>query len=77
VRKYCPWLRRSQWNPFPLGDGGCQNEKTKGNIKGVLATFGTTSDALLDVMLLSRTKKKMFPVILKEKGMLFSIMTKD
>jgi beta-glucosidase len=50
MRKYCLWLRRSQWNPFPLGDGGCQNEKTMGNIKGVLATFGTTSDALLDVI---------------------------
>jgi len=24
ARKYCPRLRRSQWNPFPLGEGGCQ-----------------------------------------------------
>ena len=29
MRKYCPWLRRSQWNPFQLGDGGCQVRHAK------------------------------------------------
>jgi beta-glucosidase len=35
-------------NPWVIDE--IYNEKTKGNIKGVLATFGTTSDALLDVI---------------------------
>jgi len=35
-------------NPWVIDE--VYNDKTKANIKGVLATFGTTSDALLDVI---------------------------
>ena len=35
-------------NPWVIGE--IYNDKTKGNIKGVLATFGTTTDALLDII---------------------------
>ncbi len=35
-------------NPWVINE--IYNDKTKGNIKAVLATFGTTSDALLDVI---------------------------
>ncbi len=35
-------------NPWVIDE--IYNEKTKGNIQGVLATFGTTTDALLDVV---------------------------
>ena len=35
-------------NPWVIDE--IYNEKTKGNIQGVLATFGTTTDALLDVI---------------------------
>jgi len=35
-------------NPWVIGE--VYNDKTKANIKGVLATFGTTTDALLDII---------------------------
>ena len=35
-------------NPWVINE--VYNDKTKGNIKAILATFGTTSDALLDVI---------------------------
>ena len=35
-------------NPWVIDE--VYNDKTKANIKGVLATFGTTTDALLDVI---------------------------
>ena len=35
-------------NPWVINE--IYNDKTKGNIKAILATFGTTSDALLDVI---------------------------
>ena len=35
-------------NPFVINE--IYNDKTKANIKGLLATFGTTTDALLDVI---------------------------
>ena len=35
-------------NPWVINE--IYNDKTKGNIKAILATFGTTPDALLDVI---------------------------
>ena len=35
-------------NPWVINE--IYNDRTKKNIKGILATFGTTSDALLDVI---------------------------